>query len=88
MKIYVDANATFDGNGTQERPFKLINEAAQLAEPGDEVLVFPGTYRENVNPIHAGTKDARIVYRSVEPLKATITGAEKVTNWEKYKGNV
>lgn len=88
MKIYVDANAAFDGNGSQERPFKLINEAAKIAEPGDEVLVFPGTYRENVNPIHAGKKDARITYRSVEPLQAVITGAEQVNNWKKYQGNV
>lgn len=77
MKIYVDAKAPFDGNGTKERPFKLINEAAKIAEPGDEVLVFPGTYRENVNPIHSGEKDARITYRSVEPLGAVITGAER-----------
>lgn len=88
MKIYVDAKAPFDGNGTKERPFKLINEAAKIAEPGDEVLVFPGTYRENVNPIHSGEKDARITYRSVEPLGAVITGAEKITDWQPYQGNV
>lgn len=88
MKIYVDGNAKFDGNGTKDRPYKLINEAAKVAMPGDEVLVFPGTYHENVNPVHAGTKDARIVYRSVEPLKAVITGAEQVKAWEKYQGNV
>ena len=65
MKIYVDANAPFDGNGTNERPYKLINEAAKVAMPGDEVLVYPGIYHENVNPIHSGEKDARITYRSV-----------------------
>lgn len=88
MKIYVDANAPFDGTGTAERPYKLINEAAQVAMPGDEVLVYPGIYRENVNPIHSGEKDARITYRSVEPLQATITGAETVKSWKKYKDNV
>lgn len=88
MKIYVDGSAKFDGNGTQTRPYKLINEAAKVATAGDEVLVYPGTYRENVNPIHAGTEDARITYRSVEPLKAIITGAEMVSDWKNYKGNV
>ncbi|KRM10554.1 right-handed parallel beta-helix repeat-containing protein [Paucilactobacillus suebicus] len=88
MKIYVDASAIFDGSGTKERPFKKVSDAAKMAMPGDEVLVFPGIYRENVNPIHAGTKDARITYRSVEPLKAEITGAEPVKTWEKYQDNV
>ena len=31
MKIYVAANAFRDGNGTQERPFKHINDAAKIA---------------------------------------------------------
>lgn len=88
MTIYVDANAAFDGNGTKERPFKRINEAAKIAMPGDEIIVAPGVYRENVNPVHAGCEDARIVYRSEKPLGAVITGAEKVTDWELYKGNV
>ena len=54
MKIYVNANAKWDGNGTPERPFRRINEAAKIAMPGDEVLVAPGIYREYVNPINAG----------------------------------
>ena len=40
MKIYVDANAFRDGNGSLERPFKHINDAARIARPGDEVLVL------------------------------------------------
>jgi hypothetical protein len=88
VKIYVNANAIRDGNGTEKAPYKLINDAARVAVAGDEVLVYPGTYRENVNPVNAGTKDAPITYRSVEPLKAMITGAEKVTDWKQYKDNV
>lgn len=88
MKIYVNVNAGHDGNGTKEMPFRHINDAAKIAQPGDEVLVAPGVYREYVNPVHAGTEDARITYRSTEPLQAVITGAEPVKNWELYEGNV
>ncbi len=88
MQYYVNAQTRRSGDGTKERPFKTISEAAALAKPGDEVLVFPGLYREYVDPKHAGTEDARIVYRSVEPRKAIISGAERVTNWQPYQGDV
>lgn len=88
MIIYVSANAYRDGNGTKERPFKYINDAAQIAKPGDEVLVAPGIYREYVDPVNAGTEETRITYRSTEPLGAVITGAEEVKNWVPYEGNV
>ena len=88
MIIYVSANVCRDGNGTKEMPFKHINSAAKIAKPGDEVLVAPGVYREYVNPLNAGTEDARITYRSTEPLGAVITGAEEVKSWTPYQGSV
>ncbi len=88
MKYYVDANAAKDGNGSIDSPFRRINEAAKLALPGDEVLVAPGIYREYVDPIHAGTEDARITYTSTIPLGVLITGAEQVKTWQHYKENV
>ncbi|MCD8218661.1 MAG: right-handed parallel beta-helix repeat-containing protein [Clostridiales bacterium] len=88
MQIYVNATALKDGNGTKELPFRHINEAAKMAQPGDEVLVYPGVYREYVNPIHVGREDARITYTSVEPLGAVITGAEIAEGWEPYEGTV
>ena len=42
------------------------------------MLFRSGVYREYVDPANAGCEDARIVYRSVEPGKAVITGAEIV----------
>lgn len=88
MIYYVNAAAAREGNGSKEMPFKHINEAAKVAGPGDEVLVAPGIYREYVDPQNAGTEDARITYRSEQPLGAVITGAEPVDSWEPYEGNV
>lgn len=85
---YVDINAAKDGTGSKERPFRYINDAAEIAVAGDEVLVAPGVYREYVNPIHAGTEDRPVVYRSEKPLGAVITGAEELTGWTKYEGTV
>ena len=81
MIIYVNCAAKRDGDGSPERPFKRIGEAAKIARPGDEVRVAPGTYREYVDPETAGREDARITYCSEEPLGAVITGAEEVKGW-------
>ena len=87
MKIYVNQAAGREGYGTKEMPFRWINDAAKIAKPGDEVIVAPGVYRETVDPIFAGEENARIVYRSEQPLGALITGAEEIKNWELYECN-
>lgn len=88
MIYYVDGNIARDGDGSLERPFKLINNAANIAKAGDEIIVAPGLYREYVNPQNSGEKEAPIVYRSEVPLGAIISGAEEVDHWELYQGDV
>ena len=68
MIYYVNSKVENHGNGSKEKPFKTINEAAQIAVAGDEVIVAPGVYREWVNPVNGGTEDKRIVYKSEVPL--------------------
>lgn len=89
MRFYVSAQAAKTGDGTRDYPFQTISQAAALAEPGDEVLVEPGVYREWVNPPRGGSgPDGRIVYRSRVPGGAVITGAEPLGRWAHYQGNV
>ena len=89
MIYYVNASAARSGDGSQLHPFQRISQAAAIAVAGDEVLVFPGVYREYVDPVNGGTDDrCRITYRSVEPLAAVITGAERVQSWTKLEGTV
>ena len=88
MIYYVDANALRGGNGSKEAPFKLINDAAKIAVAGDEIVVADGIYREYVDPVNAGREDARITYRSENPLGAVITGGEVIKNWQQYQKDV
>ena len=88
MIYYVNIRSSRDGDGSRAMPFKHIDDAARVAVAGDEIVVAPGVYREKVTPRHAGTEEARIVYRSEQPLGAVITGAEALTGWTRFKGNV
>ena len=88
MQYFVDINAAAGGDGSRERPFTKINDAAQAARAGDEVIVSPGVYREAVDPAFGGTEDARITYRAAQPRSAVITGAEPLTGWTRAEGNV
>ena len=88
MIYYVNINAPWEGNGSREKPFRHIDDAARVAVAGDEVVVAPGVYREYVNPRHAGTEDRRVVYRSEVPLGAVITGAEALSGWTRFQGDV
>lgn len=88
MKYYVDSKSLNGGDGSKEHPFGKIQEAANLAIPGDEIIVAPGIYRENVNPVNSGTVDNRITYRSENKKAAIISGAEEVKNWELHEGKV
>ena len=89
MDIYVNEKAARNGNGTKESPFQTITQAAQIARPGDTVLVAPGVYREYVDPQRGGiSDDLRIRYISPEKGGAVITGAEPVKGWEPYEKDV
>lgn len=89
MKYYVSADAEREGCGSQADPFRTISAAAAAAKAGDEVIVAAGVYRESVDPRRGGTgEDNRIIYRSEEPGKAVITGAEQVKGWRPYRGDV
>lgn len=88
MIYYVDCNAKPHGDGTLEKPFKRIQDAAKIAVAGDEVVVADGVYHEEVSPCNAGTKKAPIVYRAANRRGAVITGAERFDSWEKYEGDV
>ncbi|MBO4705384.1 MAG: right-handed parallel beta-helix repeat-containing protein [Spirochaetaceae bacterium] len=88
MIYYVNAKAKKKGNGSKGYPFKTINEAASVAQAGDEVIVKPGIYREKVIPRFGGTEEKRITYRSEKPLGAVITGSEVLKGWKNFKGDV
>ena len=77
---YVDNNsakANDNGPGTRERPFRTINQAAQVLQPGERVVIASGTYRECVRPVRGGTGPAQMIsYEAATGATVFVKGSE------------
>ena len=75
--------------GTVTAPFRTIQHAAALAQPGDVVTVHAGVYRERISPPRGGESDAkRIIYQASPGEKVDIKGSEVVKTWVKVQDDV
>jgi hypothetical protein len=63
----VATNGAGTGDGSASRPFRTISRAAELARPGDTVIVYAGEYREWVRPRCGGLSDARRITHEAAP---------------------
>jgi hypothetical protein len=87
--FHVATSGSDDADGAAERPFRTINRAANVAQPGDTVLVHAGEYREWVKPRRGGLSDSRrITYEAAAGEHVVIKGSERVTGWEPVGGTV
>ncbi|MEU7570466.1 right-handed parallel beta-helix repeat-containing protein [Micromonospora sp. NPDC049240] len=81
--FHVATTGSDHADGCAERPFRTINRAAGVAQPGDTVVVHAGEYREWVKPRHGGLSDSRrITYQAAPGEHVVIKGSERVTGWE------
>jgi parallel beta-helix repeat protein len=85
--FFVEASGGSDQNpGTGERPFATIGRAAAQAQPGDEVVIGPGIYRESVVLRTSGTPEHPIVFRAAVPRTVVITGLDRLQGWRRESG--
>ena len=75
--------ASDDRSGTEITPFKTISRAAELAQPGDTVVVHEGVYRERVAPANGGREGCPITYTAA-PGETVVLKASEVwqPKWE------
>ncbi len=86
---YVTTTGGSDANpGTLAAPFATIQQAANVAQPGDTVLIHGGTYRETVHPLNSGTAAAPITFAPFGDGTVMIDGADPVVGWSKYSGSI
>jgi hypothetical protein len=75
-----DGDDTADGS--RATPLQTISTAAELAQPGDTVLVHTGIYREHVAPPRGGSDaDNRIVYRAAPGEVPILRGSDEIDQW-------
>ena len=76
MKTYhIAPTGSNSGPGSEAEPFQTIGKAAQIAMPGDTVVVHEGEYREWVKPQNGGLNDNhRITYQAAQGEHVVIKG--------------
>jgi hypothetical protein len=87
--LHVATSGSDNGDGSDDRPFRTISRAADVAQAGDTVVVHAGEYREWVKPRNGGLSDTRrITYRAAAGEHVVIKGSERVAEWEPAGGAV
>ncbi|HOB97571.1 MAG TPA: DUF1565 domain-containing protein, partial [Verrucomicrobiota bacterium] len=89
VELHVAMHGHDANPGTKASPFRSIQRAANLAQPGDVITVHAGVYRERVNPPRGGASDTeRIVYQAAPGERVEIKGSEIVKNWVRVQDDV
>jgi len=81
---YISPNGNDANVGSQAAPFKTIQKAADLANPGDVIIVGDGTYTSTstdqlVNLTKSGTASSYITIRAQNTGKAILNGQNNST---------
>lgn len=88
-EFHVSTSGNDTNPGTQTASLRTIQRAADLAQPGDVIVVHAGVYRERITPPRGGESDQkRIVYQAAPGEKVEIKGSEIVKNWTQVQDGV
>ncbi len=88
-EFHVTKTGNDNNDGTFESPFLTIQTAADIAQPGDVIIVHEGVYRERINPPRGGTSDEdRIVYRAKSGERVSIKGSEVIKGWKNVENGI
>jgi len=86
FSYYVDVKEGNDGNaGAETSPFQTIQKAADVAKPGDNILIKEGVYKEFVTIKKSGTTSNRITFEGERgpngEYKTIIDPSITITEW-------
>ena len=88
-EYYVATNGLDSAIGSGSEPFKTIQKAADVMQPGDTCHVRAGTYREWIKPPRGGASESsRITYLAEPGAEVVIKGSEPITSWVRQTNGV
>jgi hypothetical protein len=88
-ELHVATSGSDHADGSETSPFRTISRAAEVARPGDTVVVHEGEYREWVQPRRGGLSDQRrITYTAAPREHVVIKGSDQVAGWSEVADNV
>ena len=86
---YVEPVNGSDSNpGTLAEPWKTIQHAAIMVDPGDNIVAMPGEYREQIQTYNSGAPQSPITFVSYKRGEAVVKCSDVVSGWEQYDGSV
>lgn len=74
---HVSQQGSDDNDGSTERPFRSISRGAEMAGPGDTVLVHQGTYTGTVIVPNEGTAEKKILFKAAENESVWLDGVSQ-----------
>jgi hypothetical protein len=77
-----------NGTGTNSKPWKTIQKAADTMVAGDTCIIRGGTYRETVTLSKSGTATSPITFQAYKGETVTVSGTDPVSGWTKYAGSI
>jgi hypothetical protein len=72
--------------GTEEKPFKTVQHAADAAKPGDTIYVMEGAYDERVKVKAGGAEGQFITFRAMPRRSATVSGFDLQASYVRIEG--
>lgn len=89
-QLYVSVKGSdTEGDGTLNKPYRTIQKAAEMAEPGETVSIGGGVYRETVIPKNSGLSGAPITFTNYNNENVVISGCDEMqSKWVKYSGKI
>ena len=85
---FVATTGVDSNQGTLAAPLGTIQQAANLARPGDTVLIRGGTYHETVTPPRSGIPGAPITFAAYHNEPVVISGADPIGPWSTYQNAI
>ncbi len=83
------ASAGNDSNpGTFAQPYATISKASGILTAGDTCVIHAGTYREILRPVNSGAVGNLITYRAAGDGVVIVSGADMVSGWANYQGDI